>query len=99
MLEREQGRRLYRRAWPIGFSAVTLAVAFGFWFGWGPLVMHRSLWITPGDIWATYRSAHFIGWGDLGGVYSAGTRLVAFPECFVPGYRAPGRPVLPPVSR
>jgi len=27
---------------------------------------------------------------------AAGARLVAFPECFVPGYRAPGRNVLPP---
>ncbi|HEY3816158.1 MAG TPA: carbon-nitrogen hydrolase family protein [Polyangiaceae bacterium] len=27
---------------------------------------------------------------------AAGARLVAFPECYVPGYRAPGRPVLPP---
>ena len=26
---------------------------------------------------------------------AAGAQLVAFPECFVPGYRAPGRPVLP----
>lgn len=26
---------------------------------------------------------------------SAGARLVAFPECFVPGYRTPGRPALP----
>ncbi len=26
---------------------------------------------------------------------AAGARLVAFPECFIPGYRAPGRPVLP----
>ncbi len=27
---------------------------------------------------------------------AAGARLVAFPECFIPGYRTPGRSVLPP---
>src|ERR1700722_7452955 len=27
---------------------------------------------------------------------AAGAALVAFPECFVPGYRAPGGPVAPP---
>ncbi len=27
---------------------------------------------------------------------AAGARLIAFPECFVPGYRAPGNRVLPP---
>jgi predicted amidohydrolase len=27
---------------------------------------------------------------------ATGARLVAFPECYVPGYRAPGRPWLPP---
>jgi predicted amidohydrolase len=32
----------------------------------------------------------------IGDAAAAGARLVAFPECYVPGYRAPGRPVLPP---
>jgi hypothetical protein len=46
---------------------------------WGPVVRHHSYWIPPGDIWSAYRSAHFIAWGDLGDVYSAGTGLVTFP--------------------
>jgi len=46
---------------------------------WAPVVRHHPYWITPGDLWATYRSAHYIGWGYLGGVYSAGTALVTFP--------------------
>ena len=31
------------------------------------------------DIWGAYRSAHMIGWGALGNVYGAGTRLITFP--------------------
>ncbi len=27
-----------------------------------------------------------------------GARIICFPECFVPGYRAPGKPVPPPVA-
>lgn len=40
---------------------------------------HLTYWRVPGDIWSTLRAAHFIGWGDLGGIYGAGTGLVSFP--------------------
>ena len=32
----------------------------------------------------------------IGQAATAGARLVCFPECFVPGYRAADKPVLPP---
>jgi hypothetical protein len=32
-----------------------------------------------GDVWGAYRSAHYIAWGSLGGVYAAGTGIVTFP--------------------
>jgi hypothetical protein len=79
MVEQGHDGRLSRRAWPVVFTMASLVVGLAFWFGWGPAVVHRSIWITPGDIWGAYRSAHFVGWGALGGVYSAGTRVVAFP--------------------
>jgi len=46
---------------------------------WAPVVRHTHIWLVPWDIWGAYRSAHFIGWGDLGNVYGAGTGLVTFP--------------------
>jgi len=46
---------------------------------WAPLVRHTHGWLVPWDIWGAYRSAHFIGWGDLGNIYGAGTGLVTFP--------------------
>jgi hypothetical protein len=39
--------------------------------------------VIPWDIWGTYRSAHFIGWGDLGNVYGDDTGLVTFPGILV----------------
>ncbi len=42
----------------------------GFYHGW---------WITPGDIWVTYRTAHWIGWGAYGSLYSAAPGYHTFP--------------------
>ncbi|MDA8281462.1 MAG: hypothetical protein M0Z63_13805 [Actinomycetota bacterium] len=51
--------------------------------GWSLLaVVHgdgMTMWRVPGDIWGTLRGAHVIAWGDIGGVYLAGTGLVSFP--------------------
>jgi hypothetical protein len=35
--------------------------------------------LAPGDIWSTFRDAHFVGWGSEGAIYAAGTSLVTFP--------------------
>ena len=55
---------------------VLVGMAFSFW--WNPLVHHTSGWAIPGDIWSTWRAAHWVGWGALGGVYDD-TQLVTFP--------------------
>jgi len=71
--------RLRRRAWPLAVTVafVLLGMAYTLW--WAPVVRHQAYWLDPGDLWATYRGAHYVGWGDLGGVYGAGTALVTFP--------------------
>ncbi|MGH9122064.1 MAG: hypothetical protein ACRDYC_08965, partial [Acidimicrobiales bacterium] len=46
---------------------------------WSPLLGRTHQWVVPGDIWGAFRSAQFVGWGDLGNVYGAGTGLVTFP--------------------
>ena len=58
---------------------LVLQTAYCLW--WAPVVRHAryGYWVYPGDIWGTFRSAQFIGWGDLGGIYSASTALVTFP--------------------
>jgi hypothetical protein len=71
--------RSSRRAWPVVLTVASVATGMAFGLLWAPLTGHGALWVPPGDIWSTYRGAHFVGWGDLGGIYGAGTRLVSFP--------------------
>ena len=71
--------RLRRRAWPLAVTVAFVVTGMAYSLFWAPVVRHHPYWIDPGDLWATYRSAHYVGWGDLGGVYGAGTGLVTFP--------------------
>lgn len=71
--------RLRRRSWPVAVTALSLVTAMVYCLLWSPLVRHTHQWVVPGDIWGTFRSAQFVGWGDLGNVYGAGTGLVTFP--------------------
>jgi len=62
-----------RSAW-IWISVASAAVvitgmAYSLW--WAAVVRHsHGYWITPGDIWFSVRTAHWIGWGSLSFVYS-----------------------------
>jgi hypothetical protein len=71
--------RVSQRRWPLVISVVSIITGMAYTLFWAPVVRHHPYWLTPPDLWCTFRSAHFIGWGDLGGVYSAGTELVTFP--------------------
>ncbi len=71
--------RLRRRSWPLAVTALSLATGMLYCFLWAPVVRHTHVWVVPWDIWGAFRSAQFIGWGDLGNVYGAGTGLVTFP--------------------
>jgi hypothetical protein len=68
---------------PLSLSALLVLSGVVFSLSWGPWVHHVSSWTTPPDLWATYRDAHFVGWGDLGGIYSSGAALVTFPGIVV----------------
>jgi hypothetical protein len=71
--------RLRRRSWPTAITALSLVTGMLYCLLWSPLVRHTHQWVVPGDIWGAFRSAQFVGWGDLGNVYGAGTGLVTFP--------------------
>ena len=50
-------------------GVVVTGMAYSLW--WATVVRHQSFyWITPGDMWYTVRTAHWIGWGSLSFVYS-----------------------------
>jgi hypothetical protein len=56
-----------------------VAIGLLYLFEWNVLVHHAPLWAVGGDLWGIYRGAHYIGWGSLGGIYTSGTGIVAFP--------------------
>ncbi len=71
------------RATPIAVTVLGVVLGTAYTLFWGPVVRHTSVWITPSDFWATYRAAHYVGWGDLGGIYSAHAGVVTFPGIVV----------------
>ncbi len=58
---------------------VFTVVSMVYSFRWNAVVHHTGSWVIPGDIWSTFRAAHWVGWGDLGSVYGRDTQLVTFP--------------------
>ena len=71
--------RLSRRKWPLIVLVPFVAIGLLYLFEWNVLVHHAPLWAVGGDLWGIYRGAHYIGWGSLGGIYTSGTGIVAFP--------------------
>jgi hypothetical protein len=71
--------RLRRRAWPLAVTVAFVMTGMAYSLFWAPVVRHHPYWLMSGDLWGTYRAAHWVGWGDLGGVYGSGTALVTFP--------------------
>jgi hypothetical protein len=70
------------RMWPwvLIVSAVVVATGMAYSLLWAPVVHHQSYWLTPGDIWYSVRTAHWIGWGSLSFVYSnTRSELVTLP--------------------
>ena len=59
------------------------AVALAYSFLWGPVVRHEAVWVVPGDLWSTFRNAHFVGWGDMGAIYDPTYGLLTFPGVVV----------------
>ncbi len=67
------------RRWPLVVTLMLVSTTMAYSFFWYPVVHHSQIWITPGDIWSTFRAAHWVGWGNIGGVYGSDSQLVTFP--------------------
>lgn len=66
--------------WVLAISATVVATGMAYSLWWAPVVRHQSYWLTPGDIWYSVRTAHWIGWGSLSFVYSNNrSELVTLP--------------------
>ena len=47
-------QRFKGRAFAVGVSVLVVVLGMAYTLFWGPLVRHTSVWVTPGDFWATY---------------------------------------------
>ena len=72
-----------RRTWALAAIGVTVGMSLLYVFWWGPVVRHVAIWIVPGDIWSTFRDAHMVGWGDIGGIYDPNYGLLTFPASVI----------------
>ncbi len=59
------------------FTILIAGMAYSFW--WYPVVHHANFWLTPDDLWSTFRDAHYVIWSGEGHVYNASTNFVTFP--------------------
>jgi hypothetical protein len=74
--------RVSRRIGPILVSAVFIGLGLAYFFRWGSVVRHvPSLWLTPGDMWTTYKASGAAAHGHFGAVYGSG--FLAFPGILV----------------
>ena len=65
--------------WPIVGHVALLLVGMSYSFFWYPVVHHVSTGSTSGDLWATFRDAHYVIWDGEGRIYGASTSFVTFP--------------------
>jgi len=68
-----------RRKWPLIVAGLVILTGMAYSLWWAPLTHRGPIWITPGDMWRTFRAAHYVAWGDIGDIYSRQTALVALP--------------------
>jgi hypothetical protein len=73
--------RARRRRWPIILGAVQVVTGMAYSLWWGPLtgLYGGHYWLTSGDVWLDYRTAHYIGWGSFGDIYGSAAGLLTFP--------------------
>ena len=66
-----------RLVFAVMLTFVIVSMVYSLW--WNPVVHHSPVWVIPGDIWSTFRAAHWVGWGNIGSIYGKDTQLVTFP--------------------
>ncbi len=74
---------LRARAWALGAMAAVVLLSMAYTLLWAPVVQHHAHWLVPGDIWQTFDTARYVGWGAIGDIYSPTYGLVTFPGIVV----------------
>jgi hypothetical protein len=71
--------RLARRRWPLAVAALFVLVGCGYSLFWSTVMGGPHHWVQPFDIWVTFDIARYIGWGDIGDVYSSANGFITTP--------------------
>lgn len=68
-----------RQVGPILGMLVVIVTGMTFSLLWEPLVYHSSSWLTPGDLWGTYRASQYVTWGGESQIYNMPASFQTFP--------------------
>jgi hypothetical protein len=68
-----------RHAVPLlGLLAIVVA-GMAYSLFWNRLFYHSSNWVTPGDLWSTYRASQYVVWDGEGQIYNNPAAFQTFP--------------------
>ncbi|MBW4030214.1 MAG: hypothetical protein HIU57_05995 [Acidobacteria bacterium] len=70
---------LDRYGWPTFFLALIVVTGMAFSLFWNPLFYHSPNWVTPADLWNTYRASQYVVWGGEGQIYNSPAAFQTFP--------------------
>jgi hypothetical protein len=71
--------RIARHKWPSFLAIAMVVIGVAFMFEWNLLIHHSNSWNVGGDLWNTFRAAHYVGWGFPGGIYDPTNGIITFP--------------------
>lgn len=67
------------RGWPTLFLVLIVVTGMAFSLWWNPLFYHSPNWVTPADLWNTYRASQYVIWGGEGQIYNNPAAFQTFP--------------------
>ncbi len=73
------GRWLDRYRWPTIFLVLIVVSGMAFSLFWNPVFYHSPNWVTPADLWNTYRASQYVIWGGEGQIYNSPAAFQTFP--------------------
>jgi hypothetical protein len=65
--------------WPLGFLLIIVLTGMAYTVGGDPVIHHESGWLTPPDLWNTFRAAQYVVWGGEGQLYNNPAAYQTFP--------------------
>ncbi len=64
---------------PLVGLLVLVITGMSFSFFWNRLIHSSGIWVTPRDLWSTFRAAQYVTWGGLAQIYNNPAPFQTFP--------------------